>query len=132
MFSLKFKAIDKSTGEEYAMCDVAIRKDLGIRFSPEGDMLSNNPNIIFSQYTGKNDVNGKEIYRDDVVAVGPLRCVLSDTYNYQKIMSLKNAIYGEHVCNFYDSNIPYIVLGNRYESLDTIEARHKEVLVVKR
>ena len=125
MFQLKFKAIDKRTGEEYAMCDVAIRKDFGLHFSPDGTMLSDNPNLIFSQYTGKNDVNGKEIYRDDVVAVGPLRCVISDTYNHQKVMSLVNAIYGDTVCNFYDSKVPYTVIGNRFESVDALELRHK-------
>ena len=123
MLPLKFKAIDKTTGQEYAMCDVAIRRDLQVSFSPEGLMQSSNPDLVFSQYTGKNDKHGKEIYTLDILAVGPWHCVISDTFRQQKIACLIECVYGEFICNFYDSNMEYSVVGNRYESLDSLESR---------
>ncbi len=127
MLPLKFKAINKVTGQEYDMSDLLIRKDLELSFN-NGSMESKDPDIVFSQYTGKRDVNKIEIYTLDLISVGPFICTISDSYKQKKTMSVIDTVYGEYICDFYDSRLAYRVIGNRFESLDSVTLKHKQVI----
>ena len=119
MRETKFKAWDNKTSDWFDEADGNLYVELNgnIGFGWNGEIMDDyTDRIVLMQYTGKKDVNGVEIYEDDILACyggfTDLGCTLQANVEVEDIYEMAFIIRN---CDKYE------VIGNIHENPELLE-----------
>jgi uncharacterized phage protein (TIGR01671 family) len=122
MREIKFRAWDKENkafmpSEGYAICGGDV---MGLRYGNEmEDVLTDQ--IELMQYTGLKDINGVDIYENDIVRFDTnVQILESEVTYYHGMFTIKK--YGEKIPLFTGLK----VIGNKFENPELLEVTDNE------